>query len=68
MTGKHGNMDIGNRRWTATCHDARDGSGDLVVDLPSDFMIEAGLSIGDEFSVEIVGESIVLTRLRRCSM
>lgn len=50
------------RRWAATCHDALDGSGDLIVELPADFMLEAGWDLGDELAIEIVGQSIVLSR------
>lgn len=52
------------RCWTATCHDAVDGSGDLIVDLPADFIIEAGLSVGDEINIEIVGQIIILRQLK----
>lgn len=50
------------QRWVAVCRDALDGSGDLLVELPADLMLEAGWAVGDELAIEIVGQSIVLSR------
>ena len=36
-----------NKRWIVTCQDAADGTGDLIVPLPSDLLTEMGLVDGD---------------------
>ncbi|WP_408598536.1 AbrB/MazE/SpoVT family DNA-binding domain-containing protein [Pseudomonas sp. PLMAX] len=41
------------RRWTSFCHDAEDGSGDLVIDLPADMLAELGWKIGDQLSISV---------------
>jgi len=50
------------QRWVAVCRDGLDGSGDLLVELPADLMLEAGWAVGDELDIEIVGQSIILSR------
>lgn len=50
------------RSWVAICYDAQDGSGELLVELPADLMLEAGWAVGDELAIEIVGQSIILSR------
>ena len=41
-----------NQRWTVTCQDAADGTGDMIVPLPDDLLSEIGLVIGDTLIVE----------------
>ncbi|WP_345789804.1 AbrB/MazE/SpoVT family DNA-binding domain-containing protein [Pseudomonas arsenicoxydans] len=52
-------------RWFSTCQDAGDGSGDLVIDLPSELLSKMGLSLGDELNIEVVDGVIVLTPIRQ---
>ncbi|MHC8376217.1 AbrB/MazE/SpoVT family DNA-binding domain-containing protein [Pseudomonas sp. MDT1-16] len=52
-------------RWFAKCQDAGDGSGDLVIDLPPELLKKMGLSLGDELTIEVVDEVIVLTPIRQ---
>ncbi|WP_238474212.1 AbrB/MazE/SpoVT family DNA-binding domain-containing protein [Pseudomonas cavernicola] len=40
------------RSWLVTCQDAGDGSGDLMLILPDEFMAESGWSIGEELNFE----------------
>lgn len=53
---------IGRRRWTVEYRTAPDESGDMIVDLPADFLSATGFEIGDEFSIEIAEGAIILTR------
>lgn len=55
--------DGGGWRWTVECRKAPDDSGDMIVDLPADFLSDAGFKIGDVFTLEIAGEGMILTRL-----
>ena len=41
-----------NQRWTVTCQDAADGTGDMILPLPDDLLSEIGLVIGDTLTVE----------------
>lgn len=49
-------------RWITKCEDAGDGTGDVIVTLPPDFIAKLGMKAGDELSVEVVCGAIVLTR------
>lgn len=51
---------------TAICHDAGDGSGDLIVPIPPEVIEAMGLRIGDklELVLEVAGEAIVLTPIQ----
>ena len=52
-----------NQRWTVTCQDAADGTGDMIVPLPDDLLSEIGLVIGDTLTVEKQPDgSLTLTR------
>ena len=52
-----------NQRWTVTCQDAADGTGDMIVPLPDDLLNEIGLVIGDTLTVEKQPDgSLTLTR------
>ena len=41
-----------NQRWTVTCQDAADGTGDMIMPLPDDLLSEIGLVTGDTLTVE----------------
>ncbi|PKH39783.1 AbrB family transcriptional regulator [Pseudomonas sp. 43NM1] len=49
------------QRWNVKCQDPKDGTGDVIVDLPSDLLVSMGLIIGDELTIEVVDGAIVLT-------
>jgi antitoxin ChpS len=49
------------QRWTVTCQDPADGSGDVIIDLPPDLLASAGLNIGDVLTIEVIDGAIVLT-------
>ena len=52
-----------NQRWTVTCQDAADSTGDMIVPLPDDLLNEIGLVIGDTLTVEKQPDgSLTLTR------
>lgn len=51
-------------RWTVKYLDAADGSGDVIVELPEDFLAEAGLHLGDELTVELIDGAVVLKPIR----
>lgn len=54
-----------NQRWTVTCQDAADGTGDMIVPLPDDLLSKIGLVIGDARTVEIKADgTIMLTPVR----
>ncbi|WP_019409540.1 hypothetical protein [Pseudomonas psychrophila] len=51
------------QRWTVTCQDAADGTGDMIVPLPDDLLSEIGLVIGDTLTVEKQPDgSLILTK------
>jgi antitoxin component of MazEF toxin-antitoxin module len=49
------------QRWTVKCQNPADGSGDVIIDLPSDLLASLGLSTGDVLTIEVVDGAIVLT-------
>jgi hypothetical protein len=49
---------------TVKCQDPGDGSGDVIIDLPSDVLKVLGVDIGDLLSIEMVEGSIVLKPIR----
>ena len=49
------------QRWTVKCQDASDGSGDVIIDLPTELLVSLGLSIGDVLTIEVIDGAIVLT-------
>jgi antitoxin ChpS len=49
------------QRWTVRCQDPADGSGDVIIDLPSELLASLGLNIGDVLTVEVIDGAIVLT-------
>lgn len=52
---------------TVKCQDPGDGSGDVIVDLPTDILKELSLTVGDKLSIELVDGAIVLRPLRSSS-
>ena len=50
-----------NDRWQAICEDAGDGSGDLIVALPTEVLAKMGVGPGDELNLEVVNGRIILT-------
>jgi len=50
------------------CQDPGDGSGDVIIDLPSDVLASLDLGLGDSLSVELIDGSIVLKPLRNNDM
>ncbi|CAI8885110.1 antitoxin Xre/MbcA/ParS toxin-binding domain-containing protein [Pseudomonas sp. IT-P395] len=53
--------------WKVRCTDTGDGSGDGVVILPTALLAQIGLQIGDELSIEVSDEVIVLQPMLRSS-
>ena len=47
-----------------TFQDAEDGSGDLVVQFSPQFLAEQGWRVGDTLSVEVIGQSLVLSLIQ----
>lgn len=37
--------------WTVKCQDIANGSGDVIVDLPSELLTQLGLGVGDELAL-----------------
>ena len=48
------------KRWTVKCQDTADGTGDVIVDLPSELLVTLGLNLGDELTIEVLDGAIVL--------
>lgn len=46
--------------WRVVCQDPGDGSGDVIVELPSELLAELGWTLGDELKVERSKEEISL--------
>ena len=54
-----------NQRWTVTCQDAADGTGDMIVLLPDDLLSELDLVMGDTLTVKKQPDgTITLTPIR----
>lgn len=57
--------DAESKRWTVTCQDSADGTGDLIVPLPDDLMAAVRLANGDKLNMERQSDgTIVLTPIR----
>lgn len=41
-------------RWIIVCQDAKDGSGDVIVDLPPELLSRMGIGIGDDLAISVV--------------
>lgn len=57
-------MTITSESWRVVCQDPGDGSGDVVIELPSELLEQLGWSLGDELSVE-AGEENICLRLKQ---
>lgn len=51
--------------WLVVCQDPGDGSGDLVVELPSDLLEALGWALGDELLIEKDQDCITLKLKRK---
>lgn len=51
--------------WKVQAQATNDGSGDVIVDLPAALLKEMGLTIGDDLTINAVGDSIILTPIRK---
>ena len=49
---------------TVQCQDPGDGSGDVIIDLPSALLENMNLDLGDSLSIELVDGVIVLKPIR----
>lgn len=52
---------------TVQCQAADDGTGDLIVNLPSEALNAIGWKLGDLLNIERVNDEIVLKRIRQGS-
>lgn len=52
-------------RWKLTCHDAEDGSGDVILELPDDLLQAVGWGEGDTLELEIDPEDSSVVRLKK---
>lgn len=57
-------MTITSESWRIVCQDPGDGSGDVVIELPSELLEQLGWSLGDELSVE-AGEGNICLKLKQ---
>lgn len=51
-------------RWRAVCQDAGDGSGDVIIELPSDLLERLDWTLGDELTIESE-DGIISIRLKQ---
>jgi len=58
-------MSTTSESWRVVCQDAGDGSGDVIVELPSELLEQLGWGLGDELSVEAGEENIFLKLKQR---
>jgi hypothetical protein len=49
---------------TVKCQDPGDGSGDVIIDLPSDVLASMNIGLGDLLTIELVEGSILLKPIR----
>ena len=60
--------DLKSKRWTVTCQDAADDSGDMIVPLPDDLLSQMGLVIGDTLTGEKQPDgSLTLTNISQAT-
>ena len=60
--------DLKSKRWTVTCQDAADDTGDMIVPLPDDLHSQMGLVIGDTLTVEKQPDgSLTLTNISQAT-
>lgn len=58
-------MTTTSERWRVVCQDPGDGSGDVIIELPSELLERLGWSLGDELPVEAGEENICLKLKQR---
>lgn len=51
------------KRTTFKCQDPKDGTGDLMIDIPDEMLQAIGVVVGDELSIEVVDGVILLRPL-----
>ena len=51
-------------RPSVICQDPGDGSGIVIIDLPSDLLESMNLDLGDSLSIELVNGTILLRPIR----
>jgi antitoxin ChpS len=51
--------------WRVVCQDSGDGSGDVIVELPSELLVKLGWALGDELAIEKREEGISLKLKQR---
>lgn len=51
--------------WRVACQDPGDGSGDVIVELPSELLEKLGWNLGDELTIEKAEEGISLKLKQR---
>jgi hypothetical protein len=51
--------------WRVVCQDPGDGSGDVIVEFPSELLEKLGWALGDELAIEKVEEGISLKLKQR---
>ncbi|MGE8466084.1 MAG: AbrB/MazE/SpoVT family DNA-binding domain-containing protein [Pseudomonas putida] len=51
------------KRTTVKCQDPKDGTGDLIIDIPDEMLQAIGVVVGDELSIEVVDDVILLRPL-----
>jgi antitoxin ChpS len=47
------NIKSGSERWAVKYLETADGSGDVIVEPPTDILAKAGLGLGDELTIEM---------------
>nr|WP_314876906.1 AbrB/MazE/SpoVT family DNA-binding domain-containing protein [uncultured Pseudomonas sp.] len=55
------------KRTTVKCQDPKDGTGDLIIDIPDEMLLALGVGVGDELSIEVVDGVILLRPLSRAT-
>ncbi|CAN7170476.1 AbrB/MazE/SpoVT family DNA-binding domain-containing protein [Aquipseudomonas alcaligenes] len=58
-------MTTASENWQVVCQGPGDGSGDVIIELPSELLEQLGWSLGDELSVEAGEENICLKLKQR---
>ena len=53
--------------WRVVCQDPGDGSGDVIVELPSELLEQFGWTLGDELTIETVEEGSSLRLKKRAA-
>lgn len=53
--------------WRLVCQDPGDGSGDVIVELPSELLEQLGWTLGDELTLEAMEEDISLKLKQRAA-